>query len=248
MTTTEGATEAASLADAVLEAEAERQAAHEETDVLFADDLLPGVGEEEITLREGLRRGGGFTFYMLLALVCVENFEGATLAVLAPDIRSTFGVSDGVIVFITAASTAFIVLGSLPMGWLADRFKRPPIIALSAAVFAVFVFMSGLAINAFTLFLARFGVGMSKSATTTVHPSLMADTYPIGVRGRISAATMGSGLVVGAISPALVGGIAVDRREATRGGAWRSSCSACPRWSSRCSRCVCLRLPGASTR
>ena len=94
------------------------------------------------------------------------------------------------------------------MGWLADRYRRPPIIAIAAAVFAVFVFMSGLAVNAFTLFLARFGVGVAKSSTTTVHPSLIADTYPIGVRGRISAATMGSGLLIGAISPALVGGIA----------------------------------------
>ena len=68
------------------------------------------------------------------------------------------------IVFISAASSAFIVLGALPMGWLADRFRRPPIIAVSTAAFAVFVFLSGLAINAFTLFLARFGVGIAKSA------------------------------------------------------------------------------------
>jgi len=208
VSTTDSATEAASLADAVLEAEAERQAAGVPDQVVLADDLLPGVGDEAITLREGLRRGGGFTFYMLLALACVENIEGGTLAVLAPDIRTTFGVSDGVIVFITAASTAFIVVGSLPMGWLADRFRRPPIIAISAAIFAVFVFMSGLAVNAFSLFIARFGVGVSKSATTTVHPSLIADSYPIGIRGRLSAATMGSALLVGAISPALVGAIA----------------------------------------
>ena len=52
------------------------------------------------------------------------------------------------------------------------------------------VFFSGLAVNAFTLFLARFGVGISKSNTGPVHGSLLADAYPIGVRGRMSAATM----------------------------------------------------------
>ena len=208
MSATNEVTQAASLADAVLDAEAERQAAQADQEVLFADDLLPGVGDEQLTLKQGLAMGGSFTFVMLLILNCVENFEGATLGVLAPDIRDSFGVSDGVIVFITAASSAFLVLGSLPTGWLADRMRRPPIIAGATVLFGVSVFLSGLAINAFTLFLARFGVGMAKSSTTTVHQSLSADTYPIGVRGRISAATMGSGLLVMVISPALVGGIA----------------------------------------
>ncbi len=94
------------------------------------------------------------------------------------------------------------------MGWLADRYKRPPIIAAAAVIFSAFVFLSGLAVNAFTLFLARLGVGVAKSSNTTVHPSLVADAYPIGVRGRLSATNLGSGLLIGAISPVLVGGIA----------------------------------------
>ena len=204
----ESTSEAASLADAVLTAEAVRQAAHEEEEILFADDLLPGVGAEEMTLRQGLAAGGSFTFVMLLLLNGVENLEGASLGVLAPDIRDSFGVSDGVIVFVSAASSAFIVLGALPMGWLADRCRRPPIIAAAAVVFSVFVFLSGLAVNAFTLFLARLGVGVAKSSNTTVHPSLVADAYPIGIRGRLSGANLGSGLLIGAISPALVGAIA----------------------------------------
>ena len=208
MSTTDKVTEAASLADAVLTAEAERQAAHEDEEILFADDLLPGVGAEEMTLKQGLAVGGTYTFAMLLLLNGVENLEGASLGVLAPDIRDSFGVSDGVIVFVSAASSAFIVLGALPMGWLADRYRRPPIIAAAAVIFSVFVFLSGLAVNAFTLFLARLGVGVAKSSNTTVHPSLVADAYPIGVRGRLSATNLGSGLLIGAISPALVGAIA----------------------------------------
>ncbi len=208
MSATEKETEAASLADAVLEAEAERQAAQEENEVLFADDLLPGVGDEALSLKEGLRVGGSYTFLMLILLNGVENLENATLAVLAPDIRDSFGVSDGVITFVASASAAFIVVGALPMGWLADRYRRPPIIAAATVAFSFFVFLSGLAVNAFTLFLARLGVGVAKSSNTTVHPSLVADTYPIGIRGRLSATTLGSGLLVGAISPALVGAIA----------------------------------------
>lgn len=208
VTATDPTTEAAALAGAVLEAEAERQAEQAEKEVLFADDLLPGVGAEDLSLRDGLRVGGSFTFWVLLLLNALESLEAASLSVLAPDIRDSFGVSSGVIVFISAAAGGFLVLGAVPMGWLADRYKRPPIIGIASAVFSVMVFASGLALNAFTLFLARFGVGIARSNTLPVHSSLLADTYPINVRGRLSATTMGTGLLVAALSPLLVGGIA----------------------------------------
>lgn len=205
---TDTAAEAASLAEAVLDAEAERQAAQEAEEILFADDLLPGVGSEALTLRQGLVKGGAYTFVILLLLNALENLEAATLAVLAPDIRDSFGVSSGVIVFISAAAGGFLVLGAVPMGWLADRYKRAPIVGWASVAFSTMVFASGLALNVFTLFLARFGVGIAKSNTLPVHGSLIADAYPIGVRGRLSATTMGTGLLVAAISPAAVGGIA----------------------------------------
>ena len=52
--------EAAQLAVAVLDAEAEREAqqAAAQEQVLFADDLLPGVGEEQLSLGRALRTGG----------------------------------------------------------------------------------------------------------------------------------------------------------------------------------------------
>jgi ABC-type branched-subunit amino acid transport system ATPase component/predicted MFS family arabinose efflux permease len=201
---------AADLATAVLDSEAERQAAQAEAgrEVLFADDLLPGAGAEPLSLREGLRVGGTFTFVVLLLLNTLDELEAAALSVLAPDIRDSFGVSDGVVTFIAAASGGFLVLGALPMGWLADRFRRAPIVGAASSFFASMVFCSGLAVNAFSLFWSRFGVGIAKSNTLPVHGSLIADTYPIGVRGRLSAATMGAGSVVAALSPAVVGGVA----------------------------------------
>lgn len=198
------------MAGAVLEAEAQRQAAqdHAAREVLFADELLAGVGDQPLTLRDGLRTGGVYTFVVLLLLNSLDELEAAALGVLAPDIRDTFGVSDGVIVFISSAAAGFIVLGALPMGWLADRYRRGRIVGIASLVFAAMVFLSGLALNAFTLFLARLGVGVSKSNTGPVHGSLIADTYPIGVRGRISATTTSCGMLVGVLSPVAVGGIA----------------------------------------
>ena len=143
MTTTPG--DAAQLAVAVLDAEAEREAqqAASQEEVLFATDLLPGVGEEEVSLGQAVRIGGVSTFVVLMLLRSLEELESATLSVLAPDLRHAFGVSDGTIVFLAAASGAFLVLGALPMGWLADRHRRPPVIGWANLAFAGFLTLCG---------------------------------------------------------------------------------------------------------
>jgi ABC-type branched-subunit amino acid transport system ATPase component/predicted MFS family arabinose efflux permease len=169
----------------------------------------PGSGEGEMTLAEGLRAGGPKAFWVLLALGAIDNLESSGLSVLAPDIRDSFGLSDGAITLLTAAAGAFIALGAVPMGWLADRVRRRgPMIGLAGIGFGLAVFASGLAPNAFAFFCARFGAGIATSTSLPVHGSFLADTYPIGVRGRISATTALVGRVLAAVSPLLVGGIA----------------------------------------
>jgi ABC-type branched-subunit amino acid transport system ATPase component/predicted MFS family arabinose efflux permease len=200
---------AAGLAAELVDAEAERaRTAEAERDVLFADDLLPGVGGEQLTLRQGLAAGGSATFLTLMALSAFDELETATLGVLAPDIRDSFGMSDGAIVFLSAASGAFLVLGALPMGWLADRYRRGKVAGWAGLAFAAFVFACGMAANVFLMFLARLGVGVAKASTLPVHGSLNADAYPIAVRGRIAAATGMAGRLAGVLSPLLVGAIA----------------------------------------
>jgi ABC-type branched-subunit amino acid transport system ATPase component/predicted MFS family arabinose efflux permease len=200
----------AGLVGAVLDAEAERQARQAEAtrDLVLTDDQLPGVGDDPTSLRAGVVRGSVFTFVMLALLQAFGELEHVTLSVLAPNIRDSLHVSDGAVVFISAATGAFLVLGALPMGWLADRFRRAPIIGWATAVFSILVFASGLAANAFSLFSARFGVGVAKANAFPVQGSLIADAYPISVRGRVNAAVAGAARLAAVLGPALVGGIA----------------------------------------
>ncbi|GAA4983660.1 hypothetical protein GCM10023205_61910 [Yinghuangia aomiensis] len=203
-------TSAAGLAAGLIDAETQRreQQAEAQKEVLFADELLPGVGGEHLTLRDGLAAGGSVTFLTLAALATLDELESATLGILAPDIRDSFGLSDAAIVFISAAAGAFLVLGALPMGWLADRYRRSRVIGAAGVMFSAMVLASGLAANAFLFFLARFGVGVAKASNNTANGSLLADAYPIGVRGRISAVTFSSARTAGALSPLIVAGIA----------------------------------------
>ena len=210
------------LAATVLDEEAARQAEHQSSEVLFADDLLPGVKSEGISLKKGLAMGGGAaTFVVLMILNSLDELQTAAIAVLAPDIRDTFGVSDGTITFIASSSGAFVVLGAIPMGWAADRMRRVPIIGWASIIFAAMVTLSGMAVNAFSFFWARFGVGIAKANTIPVHSSMIADTYPIGIRGRIGAIDKGTGRLVAVISPILVGGIAAIANGPGEVDGWR---------------------------
>jgi ABC-type branched-subunit amino acid transport system ATPase component/predicted MFS family arabinose efflux permease len=210
----------ASLVRTVLDAEADRHDEGRVEAVLFADELLPGVGSSEMTLKQGLAKAGRATFVILLLLNGLDQLEQAGLTVLAPNIRDTFHVSNGTIVFLSVASGSFLVLGALPMGWMADRFRRAPIIGWAGVVFAAMVVCSGLAVNVFTFFWARFGVGVAKASNLPVNGSMLADTYPIGIRGRIAAANGLAAGTLAAISPLAVGGIAAL---AGGGAGWRWS-------------------------
>ncbi len=200
---------AASLAASVLAEEAARHAEQETNQIMFPDELLPGVNSAGLSLKKGLAMGGGAATFVVLAILnSLDELQMAAISVLAPDIRDTFGVSDGTITFIASASGAFVVLGAIPMGWAADRMRRIPIIGWSSIVFAAMVALSGMAVNAFAFFWARFGVGIAKANTIPVHSSTIADTYPIGIRGRIGALDKGVGRLFAVLSPILVGGIA----------------------------------------
>ena len=177
-------------------------------EIVLPEDALPGTREERTAFRTGLKRAGSRSFIILAIIVFLDNLQGSGLSTLAPNIQSSLHVSSGTIVFVAGVSSGFLVLGIVPLGWMADHFRRPPIIGIATAVFGVMVFFTGLASNIFTFFLARFGAGVSQASTSSVHTSLLADAYPISLRGRIfSAMGMATGLA-GALSPLLVGAIA----------------------------------------
>ena len=100
------------------------------------------------------------------------------------------------------------MLGAIPLGWLADRMRRVPVVAVTGVLGAGFTMLVGASLSAFMLFWCICFAGVTRANDIAVHPSLLADNYPIGVRARIFA-TMNLGQqVLGNFSPLLVGLIA----------------------------------------
>src|SRR5580658_3484711 len=161
------------LAQALVDSSSERQRAERAEGVLLPDELLPGTREEHTSLRDGLRKVGVRTFSILLVIVALDNLQSSGLAVLAPNIQASLHVSSAVLVFVSGISGGFLVLGVVPLGWLADRVRRGPLVGIATFFFGLMVFASGIASNIFLFFLARFGAGVSQSRTQTVHASLL---------------------------------------------------------------------------
>ena len=154
---TDGTGDAAALAAAVLDEEAARQEAQARAreQVIFPDDLLPGVelGAGQLQAKRS-PRGGVMMFVVLGLLLAFDELEGARDPDRSsPRSRRRSTSASGTVVFIGTASAAFFVLGAVPMGWLADRVKRVPIVGIAALVLRrSSSFLSGLALNAFMFF------------------------------------------------------------------------------------------------
>src|SRR5205814_8066363 len=113
-------------------------------------------------------------------------------------------------------------LGAIPLGWLADRRRRVPIVGTTSVLGAIFTFATGAAVGSFMLFWTICLTGITKANDIAVHPSLIADNYPIGIRARMSAVMNLGQQVLGNLSPLLVGLIATYANHRTGGTeGWR---------------------------
>ena len=179
---------AARLAAAVLDEEARRQIEQAERDkaVLFPDDLLPGVGDEPMTLREAMRIGGKTTVVMLFLLNFIDDLPRA-VRVIGPDIQNSLNISDTVLAGVLGFGGVALVLGAVPMAALADRITRVAIIPIASLFWAATMALSGFIVNAFQLFWTNAATGFGQAYRIPVSNSLLTDTYPIQARARIFA-------------------------------------------------------------
>jgi Major Facilitator Superfamily len=182
-----GGSAAAALANQVMQEEQTRQEANLAEQFLLPDDLLPGMSGEAMGFGEALRQGGHTMVLLLTLLLVFESADQVAVQVLGPDIQKTLDISDTVLTGIASLGGVVLVLATLPLAWLADRFKRTRVVGFAAVVWAGFAALTGVAPNAFLMGLTRSGTGLGASATIPISPSIIADQYPLAARTRMLA-------------------------------------------------------------
>ncbi len=205
----EPGTNAASLTASVLAEEAAREQAQADlvAEVILPNDLLPGVGDEPMSLREAVKAGGVKMVLFMFLLNLIDDIPRAG-RVVAPDIQNTFGMSDTALTAVLSFGGVALVLGAVPMASIADRIKRVAIIPIASVFWAVSMFLSGLVINPFQLFITNAFTGAGQAYRIPVSNSLLTDSYPVQARSQIFAIE-GLGRPLGQLlGPLIVGGTA----------------------------------------
>ncbi len=117
---------------------------------------------------------------VILAIVYMFNFvDRQILAILLPQIRDEFGVSDAYLGFLsgTAFALFYVTLG-VPIARYAERCNRRNLIAAAVALWSAMTALSGLAANIGQLTAARIGVGIGEAGCSPPAHSMIADYYP----------------------------------------------------------------------
>lgn len=168
---------------------------------------------EEATASSGSDTVPAYSWYALgvLVLIYVLNFiDRQILSILANDIKADLGVEDDYLGFLYGTAFAvFYALFGIPLGKLADSWKRVRLMSLGLALWSTMTALSGFAKNATTLTVARIGVGVGEATASPSAYSLISDWFPARLRAT-ALAIYSSGLYIGGGISLLIGGLIVE--------------------------------------
>ena len=122
-----------------------------------------------------------YRYYVLLMLTLVYAFnfiDRQIIGILSPFIKQDLGLDDAQLGYLKGIYFAvlYTVMG-IPVAWLADRYSRVNIIAVSLTLWSGFTALSGLAGNYLQLALYRIGVGIGEAGGTPPAHSMIADLF-----------------------------------------------------------------------
>jgi len=156
---------------------------------------------------------GPYGVLAVLTLIYVVNIMDRQLfATLQESIKADLGLSDLQLGLLGGAMfSIFFATAGLPLAYLADRWSRVKVIALSCAAWSVFTAACGFASSFWQMALARIGVASGEAGGVSPSYSVLSDHFPPERRGfatGIFSAGAPIGLMLGAALGAAVAGAA----------------------------------------
>jgi MFS family permease len=152
-----------------------------------------------------MRARPGFTLAVLFLLNTLNFFDRNVLGAVVEPLRREWGLRDAQIGWIGTAFTLLYAVVGLPLGRLADTWRRTWLLGGGALLWSGMTALSGLTTGFAQLFAARMGVGVGEAVCAPAATSLIGDLFPASRRGRATAVFM-LGLPVGIGLSYVVGG------------------------------------------
>jgi MFS family permease len=117
-------------------------------------------------------------------------YDRHVLGAVVEPIRKLWLLSDAQIGWLLTAFTLLYAVVGIPLGRLADRWKRSRILSLGIGFWSVLTAVQGFSWNYTSMFAARLGVGVGEASCAPAATSLIGDFFPARRRARAIAVFM----------------------------------------------------------
>ena len=157
------------------------------------------------------RSGARLALGLLVAINLFNYIDRFVLAAVEPNIRAAFFALDdpNAMARTGLLAPAFLVtymLAAPVLGFLADRFSRWVIVGICVILWSFATAASGFAATFMALLFTRIFVGIGEGGYGPAAPTILADYFALGIRGRIMAIFCGA-IPVGSALGYVLGGV-----------------------------------------
>lgn len=151
------------------------------------------------------RSSAGYTLLLLLLINFLNFLDRSLPAVVLEPIRKEFGLDDTALGALNTAFTLVYAAVGIPIGRLADRFRRTRILAIGVLLWSLLTAGTGIAWSFAALVAIRIGVGIGEASCAPASNAMIGDLYPSERRARALGLFM-LGLPLGNIAAFAAGG------------------------------------------
>jgi MFS transporter, Spinster family, sphingosine-1-phosphate transporter len=131
-------------------------------------------------------RGSAYTILIVLSLLQLLDWaDRSILSIALQSIKQTFNLTDTQAGMLPSLLQFGVVIMTVPVSMLADRWARRKVIAIMDIVWSVFTLFTGLGTQLWHLLLARFMVGAGEAGYAPAGQTWLGVVFPKEMRSRI---------------------------------------------------------------
>jgi len=124
-----------------------------------------------------------YVLFVTMIIYTVNIADRYVMSTVLEQIKNDLHLTDGGVNTLTGVSLGFFyVIMGLPLSWIADRFSRRNLLAISIATWSAMTALCGLSRGYFDLLLPRIGVGVGEAGGTPACNAIISDYFPVNLR------------------------------------------------------------------
>ena len=144
------------------------------------------AGSASAVIDESKLPSVGVRWYVLIIMMLAYTINIAdryVMSTVLEQIRVDLKLTDSGVAFLTGVSLALFYVGmGIPLSYVADRWNRRNLLAISITVWSAMTALCGLSRGYWDLLLARIGVGIGEAGGTPSCASIVCDYFPASRR------------------------------------------------------------------